>query len=483
MAKQIKAIKCPHCGSVEKTKLDKDLYHCENCNTDYFLDNDDININVNNRVEYSTQSYFVKNKTLYIVLTVIISFLVIGYMFIRTLSHNSNDSSNRGGGTYTTSTVNISASKPEPIAVPKPITYTQSNKIFYVYPFSASQVYSFNISYRTFDNQNKDRSGIYYEIRDIKTGAVIKSELLQTNDGDRDKWSLRRFDNNITYIVYNDSKVYAFDEQGLNVVDVTHSLVKDRPELVSGIASINLTPWGYEDSFYILTNNGQEYFYYPLLNRLYNYKTDYQELNKYFDSLTQKREETDEPYDRTSYVFEKFGDSRANATLIKVVYKTNNISKFDSFGLSSTNDPDKPYKINLQYREGPIIEDNILAKDRIFFDPTIIYSNKDELIIRVKNNASPKSYYNLQSLDTNTGNVKWTIKGDKNIDFWSNSSSSGNLDVWSKYNLESSRLFIPYADGYIVQLGYGNYVVISKQGEMSSMITYEPEKIQPQVNH
>lgn len=482
MAKQIKAIKCPHCGSVEKSKLDKDLYHCENCNTDYFLDNDDININVNNRVEYGEQSYFAKNKTLTIVLTVIISMLVIGYIFISVFSNSSSHSPNRGRA-YSSPTVTTPS--PQPVTVPKPqaLKYTQSNKIFYAYPMSDNNIYSFSLAYRSFDSKNSDRNGIYYEIRDIKTGNIIKSELLQTKQSDNDSWSFRRFDNNITYIIYNESKVYAFDEQALSVVDVTNNLLKEHAEFISGVATINLTPWGYEDSFYILTNNGQEYFYYPLLNKLYNYKTDPQELNKYFNSLIQKREKADEAYERTSYQFAKLGDTNGNPTLIKVVYNTKNISQFDSFGVMPTNDSDKPYKINLQYGEGPIIEDKILAADRIFFEPTVVYSNKDELIIRVKNNASPKSYYNLQSLDPNTGDVKWTIKGDKEIDFWSNSSSSGELQVWSKYNLESSKLLIPYADGYIVQWGYGRYVLISKLDGTSTVVTYQPEKILSHLNN
>ncbi|KKX48921.1 hypothetical protein [Sphingobacterium sp. IITKGP-BTPF85] len=46
MAKQIKALKCPHCGSVKKQNIKEDHYICNNCGTEYFLDNDDINVNV-----------------------------------------------------------------------------------------------------------------------------------------------------------------------------------------------------------------------------------------------------------------------------------------------------------------------------------------------------------------------------------------------------------------------------------------------------
>lgn len=479
MAKQIKAIKCPNCGSIEKSKLDKDLYHCANCNTDYFLDNDDININVNNRVEYTDNtSYFTKNKTLLIVVTVIAVLVIVSYMFISGISSKSHNAPTHSGNTYVTSTATPSQTLPQtpPKPEPKAITYTQSNKIFYTYLSGDDGIYSFNIAYRTFDRSNNQRNGIYYEIRDVKSGHLIHSELLRP-DGNTDNWFFRRFDNQVTYIIYNESTIYAFDENTGNVTDVTSTLFKDRPEFVSGIATVNFTPWGYEDSFYILTNNGQEYFYYPLSNQLYNYNTDYEALQAHFNKLNEKRENVDEPYDRYSYLFEYFGNQKNNPILIKVIYKTKNISRFETFGVSNVENQSKPYKINLQYGEGPIIDDKVLAVDRIFFKPTVVYSNKDELIIRVKNNASPKAYYNLQSLDTNTGDVKWTVKGDEKLDFFSNSSSSGNLEVWSKYNLESRKLFIPYKMGYIVQLDYGQYVLISKQGEVSDIIIYQPESL------
>lgn len=46
MAQKIKAIKCPHCGSVNKSQITNMSYQCEQCMTEYYLDNDDINIHV-----------------------------------------------------------------------------------------------------------------------------------------------------------------------------------------------------------------------------------------------------------------------------------------------------------------------------------------------------------------------------------------------------------------------------------------------------
>jgi ribosomal protein S27AE len=40
MATEIKAIKCPQCGSTENTELEQNRFKCNKCGTEYFLDND-----------------------------------------------------------------------------------------------------------------------------------------------------------------------------------------------------------------------------------------------------------------------------------------------------------------------------------------------------------------------------------------------------------------------------------------------------------
>ena len=44
MAKRIKVIKCPQCGSTKAKELRTDHYQCKSCYTEFFIDSDDINI-------------------------------------------------------------------------------------------------------------------------------------------------------------------------------------------------------------------------------------------------------------------------------------------------------------------------------------------------------------------------------------------------------------------------------------------------------
>ncbi len=52
MAKEIKAIQCPKCGSTRKVEIKPEFYRCSSCDTEYFLDNDDVVIthNVNHNI-------------------------------------------------------------------------------------------------------------------------------------------------------------------------------------------------------------------------------------------------------------------------------------------------------------------------------------------------------------------------------------------------------------------------------------------------
>ena len=48
MSKQLKVIECPKCGSTQNTEVRPGYYRCKDCNTAYFLDDDDINYNITN---------------------------------------------------------------------------------------------------------------------------------------------------------------------------------------------------------------------------------------------------------------------------------------------------------------------------------------------------------------------------------------------------------------------------------------------------
>lgn len=80
MAKNIKAIKCPNCGSIKKNEIKTDYYVCLSCNTEYFLDNDDININIKHVPHSSSQQSTARVKR--IIATILLAFILVLIFFI-----------------------------------------------------------------------------------------------------------------------------------------------------------------------------------------------------------------------------------------------------------------------------------------------------------------------------------------------------------------------------------------------------------------
>ena len=81
MGTKIKPIKCPNCGSEKHTHKEDKCYLCQSCGTEYYIDDDDININVNHRFDYIPSSNdtidIVRKLGMYALLAIAIGSFVI----------------------------------------------------------------------------------------------------------------------------------------------------------------------------------------------------------------------------------------------------------------------------------------------------------------------------------------------------------------------------------------------------------------------
>lgn len=75
MAKEIKVIKCPQCGSTAKTELKPDFYRCNNCHTEYFLDDNDVTINYNHNYNHNLPFNNDNSKKVIKVVAIILGYL------------------------------------------------------------------------------------------------------------------------------------------------------------------------------------------------------------------------------------------------------------------------------------------------------------------------------------------------------------------------------------------------------------------------
>ena len=78
MSTQIKAIKCPSCGSEKHIDLGDNHFRCRNCGTEFYIDDDDITINVKHHFDFGGKSLDQSRKIMGIIaLAIIIGTMVM----------------------------------------------------------------------------------------------------------------------------------------------------------------------------------------------------------------------------------------------------------------------------------------------------------------------------------------------------------------------------------------------------------------------
>ncbi|RZL18917.1 MAG: hypothetical protein EOO89_04880 [Pedobacter sp.] len=92
MARDIKAIQCPKCGSTFKQEVKTDFYRCQNCGTEYFLDSDDTHIYHHHERVMPTQSSAppVNAKLPVFVLIAAILLIVVAYVVTKSFKPQTN---------------------------------------------------------------------------------------------------------------------------------------------------------------------------------------------------------------------------------------------------------------------------------------------------------------------------------------------------------------------------------------------------------
>lgn len=446
MSREIKIIQCPQCGSTQNTPLENRHYRCNSCNTEYFIESNDININVNHNVTSEATTGYDSlsmgwQTTIKVALG--IGVFLLAYNIPSWLSSSPSP----------TSAAPISQAKP-PVqrAAPAP----RESQLYY-YAF-ANENNKKPVQFVLLDRvhgsstarDEKDR--IIATFSDLQTGKVLKEQQIAI-PGKKQIWggSIRSqaFDNGMRYLIINDTKLYEINDQQLTFTDVTDAMFSKQSVFDGGVATIQF-PNVNDNSFIVMTNDGKQLYYYPLINKVYDKDARYN-AQFGFNSLIGKG------VAKTYYVFtgESMHFKDEKKQLIKVNYKSNNggpearvysPSWYKDFGGSGIFNERSPYKKVLfdanNYR---VTGYKDLTPDRLYFAPSVSYSDEEYLLISTDVNAAPDAPRNLQSLDINTGKVLWTLPV-------------------SASNYRISR----YADGFILYFDVNNYQLIDFDGKQIS---------------
>ncbi|MHC5309143.1 hypothetical protein ACYSNM_03530 [Myroides sp. LJL116] len=413
MAKQLKVIQCPQCGSVKKQLVKEDHYLCDHCNAEYYIDNDDVNINVKHHYQdqsaQGSTNNAPKRKTVFIIIAAIALLLIVTPLIITTVFIDKSRSS------YIYDTKGDSRER----------NYRERIEDYLVYTSKENQNPIVILrTKRTFSGEDQQESMDFMRFYDPIKGQVLNEVSLKGVDSDN-YLEVRRFSNGVLYISFeNTGVVYRVDEYNNTLEDITETMFGNKPEFSSGIATLNFVIEVEGDGFIIMTNNGKEYYYYPLADKLYS---SFKELRTdTYDTGVLLADATETPH----YVFSQKSTKypQEKIQLIKYWY-TNNVGYPTRL----------PYSNNVKWDEIPIfpdISENYsgrlkmekklfnhsrirkfvdLTPERLYFDAKIVYQDSNSLYITALPNANPKSARFVQKIDTNTGEVVWTFTPSESI--------------------------------------------------------------------
>ena len=246
MAKNIKAIKCPNCGSVKKTEIKPDYFVCKSCDTEYFLDNDDINVNINHTPNPSAPVPPIELKKR--VPFIIGGFLILSVIILFRLFSPSGNSER----------TNFTAEKEK-------YDFTTSKDFVYANSTTKKAVL-LRIGRENIreENGNYDFVNTHAVFIDPISKTTIKDDLLFNRTRRLDNHEVRFYsgtDESI-YVIHTGPFIYNLNRDNNQLVDVTNTIFKKHPELAAGVAKID----SYQTNAYwtVLSNDGLSYYYYPI---------------------------------------------------------------------------------------------------------------------------------------------------------------------------------------------------------------------------
>lgn len=357
MAKDIKAIQCPKCGSIYKLAIKPDFYRCQNCQTEYFLDSDDVHIYHHHErvppLQSSAPSGNIK-LPVYILIGAV-AFIAVAY-FTAMLFQPKKTSYYNAANTYKA-----------------PRMYYSS----YVYTNTATgnPVYLRMGTDYIDKGNNKSEQELHAQFNDAVNGKLLADRIITDEYLSKDRCSLtfKTYPNNLTYAIGCNTILLQLDTRNNRLVDVTKGTFKDFPQLSSGVAKLD---FDYSKAMInVMNNEGESYHYFPTIKKL---------VNDEGEADTVWKKQYNQHYFEFGYMGDYF-DQQKEDQLIEVKY----------------------FK-----QAGQNLKRN-LTPGRKYFNPKILYQDNTNLLIVVNTTAAPDPPVSIQRIDVQTGKVLWALPPDR----------------------------------------------------------------------
>ena len=244
MAKTIRPLRCPTCGSPNKTTIGPDLFRCTACQTEYYLDTDDVTVTVRHQLPPPVPAPAPRPARAlagaFLLLLAIGAALWLGLR-------------GRGPGAGPTSA----------IPVMQPIFYLTN----YLYADARQQpVY---VTLRTeAPRWGSDSLTIYADFFDPRTGQRRHEQVLEPlgHRLDDHTYEWHTFANGQVYLLGH-QHLYRLDRRADQLLDVTNTLLANYAPASSGTAQVDFDTS--HEALRILTNDGRTFYYLPATGQVF----------------------------------------------------------------------------------------------------------------------------------------------------------------------------------------------------------------------
>ncbi len=378
MAKNIKAIKCPHCGSVDKKDLGDERFECESCGTEYYLDDDYTHI-VHHHRNYDTPAATtstpqidpkkLKNYTIGISTLITIIFIFINLIPAKKSTHTS---------TYS----------PRTDYENKELVVSKNKKGQLITAFVAVRLEG------QYPNYNRTLIAHFYD----QDSKLIKKRELKTRIGKTTGFPIdvKYMSNGDTYIIYNDKILLRIDPDALSLDELGDEFYGQYPELASGVAKVEEAY--YQDGLKILSQDGKSYVLLPIIKQIIPADMEYKIAKKTPPNAKDENYYTFCDYDIGKLV--KYTQKSTQGYLRDIPY-------FDcDDGDISNTVPD------LRFKKNTLVNYKYLT-NRVFFNAKILGYDDQRVIIKTTLDAADDTPNKVQALNPNNGEVLWTYEFDE----------------------------------------------------------------------
>ena len=394
MARNIKILKCPKCGSNDKTDLKSDVFQCNSCKTIYYLENDDIDVNTyESRIKSVTSGR--KHTLLTIAVGIGVVILLITLFLYFQLKKDS-DVANVVAVPSTTKKVEsdywINNSHSFNLVQPgtgKPIVLTLESRTYNHTESGAKPSKNYLIFYDPLEKQTLKETELD-PVMTFKENPIV-----------------REFSNQRIYMI-SSPEIYELDMESLSIRPVGKELFSDIAKVQDGLSSLKFTDYG--DGLELITNENKLFYYFPIIKKTYS-AAAFEKASQGFNTLLPGAKEV---------TYHQFTESRNEYSnyklqLLRIRYLDNNggpktLQKF--FIWSKSYVLGEGYRICLVIPDLKEVRRIVSHKDftpgRNYYEPLVVYEDQSTLLIRFRASASEGAPYKLQRLDRKTGAVIWT---------------------------------------------------------------------------